>query len=236
MWISAAFSYGMRSANSYFEPAGSVDWGLQFNPVAAIKADTAASRARERTLTRDEFRLLWRWLADVAPGNRAASAMQLMMVTGQRPGEILRLNESNYDKLEGMLEWSTTKNGRAHSIPLPRQARAILDGLKPNEHGLYCPRVYNTAEPMRAYTCDRLIANFIEETGTPHFINRDLRRTFKTLAGAAGLSKEIRDRLQNHARSDVSSKHYDKWDYVPEKRAAMSTWEAFVDILVADPD
>jgi hypothetical protein len=33
----------------------------------------------------------------------------------------------------------------------------------------------------------------------PYATNRNLRRTFKTLAGKAGVSKEIRDRLQNHA-------------------------------------
>jgi hypothetical protein len=31
-----------------------------------------------------------------------------------------------------------------------------------------------------------------------------LRRTWKTLAGKAGVPKEIRDRIQNHALQDVS--------------------------------
>src|SRR3546814_11507025 len=56
----------------------------------------------------------------------------------------------------------------------------------------------------------------------PYATNRDLRRTFKTLAGKAGVSKEIRDRLQNHALQDVSSKNYDRWNYMPEKRAGMA--------------
>ncbi|TIO47454.1 MAG: site-specific integrase, partial [Mesorhizobium sp.] len=67
----------------------------------------------------------------------------------------------------------------------------------------------------------------------PVVTNRDLRRTWKTLAGKAGLSKEIRDRLQNHTLQDVSSKSYDRWNYMPEKRAAMARWDKFVrDILV----
>lgn len=52
----------------------------------------------------------------------------------------------------------------------------------------------------------------------PHVTNRDMRRTFKTLAGKAGLTQEIRDRLQNHARFDVSSRHYDRYSYMDEKR------------------
>lgn len=63
--------------------------------------------------------------------------------------------------------------------------------------------------------------------------NRDLRRTFKTLAGKAGVPKEIRDRLQNHALQDVSSKNYDRWNDMPEKRAGMKQWDEFVRAMLA---
>jgi hypothetical protein len=44
--------------------------------------------------------------------------------------------------------------------------------------------------------------------------------------GEIGLSKSIRDRLQNHALNDVSSKHYDRYEYLPEKRKALEAWES----------
>ena len=38
--------------------------------------------------------------------------------------------------------------------------------------------------------------------------------------------------LQNHALQDVSSLHYDRYDYLKEKRAAMDIWnDYFNDIL-----
>ena len=43
--------------------------------------------------------------------------------------------------------------------------------------------------------------------------------------GELGISKSIRDRLQNHALQDVSSKHYDRYEYMPEKRIALESWE-----------
>ncbi len=46
--------------------------------------------------------------------------------------------------------------------------------------------------------------------------------------GEAGLSKEIRDRIQGHAFSDVSSKHYDRYDNWTEKQAAMKKWERWL--------
>jgi hypothetical protein len=42
------------------------------------------------------------------------------------------------------------------------------------------------------------------------------------------LQRELRDRIQNHTLQDVSSKNYDCWNYMPEKRAAMKKWNAFV--------
>jgi hypothetical protein len=66
----------------------------------------------------------------------------------------------------------------------------------------------------------------------PVVTNRDLRRTWKTLAGKAGVSKEIRDRLQNHTLQDVSSKSYDRWNYMPEKRAGMEKWGVFVEDML----
>ncbi|TIM79178.1 MAG: site-specific integrase, partial [Mesorhizobium sp.] len=39
--------------------------------------------------------------------------------------------------------------------------------------------------------------------------------------------------LQNHALQDVSSKSYDRWTYMPEKRAAMKKWDAYVRKMLA---
>lgn len=45
----------------------------------------------------------------------------------------------------------------------------------------------------------------------------------------AGLSKELRDRIQGHAFNDVSSKHYDRYDYFPEKRKGLDRWAAWLE-------
>ncbi|WP_309665391.1 hypothetical protein [Tabrizicola sp.] len=66
-------------------------------------------------------------------------------------------------------------------------------------------------------------AGYLRETLTS-FSPRDLRRTFETIAGSFGLSLEIRNRLQGHGMSDVGSVHYDRYDYLTEKRTAMLVW------------
>jgi integrase len=60
----------------------------------------------------------------------------------------------------------------------------------------------------------------------PSFSARDLRRTFKTLAGSMGISLEMRNRLQGHALVDVGSVYYDRFDYLDQKRDAMEQWGA----------
>ena len=39
------------------------------------------------------------------------------------------------------------------------------------------------------------------------------------------IMKEIRDRIQNHALHDVATKHYDRYDYLDEKRHGLERWE-----------
>lgn len=59
-------------------------------------------------------------------------------------------------------------------------------------------------------------------------------RTWKTLAGRAGIRKDMRDRLQNHIRaSDVSARHYDRYDYLAERLAAVEQWDAFLVRILA---
>lgn len=78
------------------------------------------------------------------------------------------------------------------------------------------------------------IDRYRKRTEMAHFIPRDFRRTCKTLMGELGIAKDLRDRLQNHALNDVSSKHYDRYEYLPEKRRALELWERRLLDLAAD--
>lgn len=70
--------------------------------------------------------------------------------------------------------------------------------------------------------------------GWPPLQARDLRRTWKTLAGEAGLTLDIRNRVQGHALQDVGSRHYDRHSYLPEKRAALLHWERTLTARLAE--
>lgn len=69
------------------------------------------------------------------------------------------------------------------------------------------------------------IKRFCERKVVDSFIPRDFRRTFKTLGGQLKITKEIRDRIQHHSLHDVSSVHYNRYDYNEEKLEALLKWE-----------
>lgn len=232
-YLHAAFAWAMKSANDYTSAAGCLDWGIAFNPVAAIPTDKSeeANRARDRHLSPAELRTVWNWLQLRREDFRTAPVLMLTAATGQRVSEILKVSEPSYDRAEKMVDWSKTKNGMPHSIPLPSQAVDILDTcLQATKAGaLLFPHMRRPGEHATYDSVEKVVNAFLDaHPGFKRFTPRDLRRTWKTLAGAAGLSKEVRDRIQNHARVDISSRHYDRYDYLPEKRVAMETWSAYL--------
>lgn len=238
-YLHAAFAYGLQSANDYTSKVGLVDWGLVHNPVSAVPTDKSdeAHKVGQRHLAPSEVRTFWVWLSTDTE-SAVAAVPQLMIATGQRVTEILRVSVASDDTAEDIIDWSKTKNGLPHAIPVPSQGREIISSLTPNSHGLYFPHLLRPAEPASIDAVEKVVKRFLKaHPDIPHFTPRDLRRTWKTLSGAAGISKEHRDRLQNHARADVSSRHYDRYDYLVEKRAAMATWSAYLDrILSGDLD
>ena len=214
--LSAAFSWAMGSENDYRQ-VNSANWGVRVNPVAAIPADPNADRASTRFLSPDEFKALMQWLDKQK--STSAKCLQVLALTGQRIEEISTIKPEQYDGK--MLDWGKTKNGKPHCIPLPRQCIPILSGLNSEMFGNPDYRVVR-----------RVIGNFCKATGTKPFTTKDLRRTWKTLAGEAGISKADRDLIQNHSKADVSSKHYDRYEYLKEKTAAMAVWSKWVDQLL----
>lgn len=233
-YVGAAFSFGMKSEHDYTRQDGGGRWGIKTNPVAAIPTDTEALRVGERFLTPAEFRLFWEWLVANRARSDCAVAVQLIMATGQRVQEILGLTDPHYDRVERLLCWRKTKNGLPHSLPLPAVAIEILDGLTISDSGYFFPHRVDGSRHAIYTTPNKLCALYADETATARFTPRDLRRTWKTLAGRAGISKDMRDRLQNHIRaSDVSTRHYDRYDYLAERRAAVEQWDVFLARILA---
>jgi integrase len=230
-YIRSAYSWGLKSEHDY-RSASQRRFRLVYNPAAGIP--TEPKKVGTRWLDEDEFLRLYRWLEcpDAPVHPPYTRAVRILMLTGQRVEEIARLHVDQWDAKERIIDWSKTKNGNPHAIPVPEVAAELIESIKPNAHGWFFPSATDPTKPVSHGTLYSFMWRQREREVIPVVTNRDLRRTWKTLAGQAGLSKEIRDRLQNHTLQDVSSKSYDRWNYMPEKRAAMKKWNVFVQAML----
>lgn len=220
-YMSAAFSWGMKAANDYTKETN-YNWGIAANPVQAVPRDQRANKSRERNLTAAEMSAVWHALTDEASGDCA----RLVMLCGQRVQETIRADGCEIDIKAAL--WTipahkTKGRKRPHTIPLPPQAVAIFKKLK-EQHGegpLFPARTGSKAERMGFLAVTHHIASL---TCCKPFQPRDLRRTWKSRAADAGLDRFTRDLIQQHARGDTGSRHYDHADYLPMLRAAMKQW------------
>lgn len=224
-YIRSAYGWAIRSQNDYRSKA-SEKFKLTTNP--AYNIPTEPKVAGERWLSVDELRAFWRWNGTTNINRntdpRNYIAMKFLCMTGQRSEEIARLHASMINRRMNLIEWSKTKNGKAHVLPITATVLDVLDRAVPNEHGFLFPSEVFPERHITDQTIRLVCARYCANTKANHFSPRDLRRTWKTLSGQAGISKEDRDRLQNHSKSDVSSVHYDRYDYLKEKRQAMEAW------------
>jgi integrase len=229
MYLGAAFRWAMQRTHDYTQ-AAAMDYGLKASPVDAVARDTDAEGVGERYLSIAELTQLITW-ARLGRG-AAQKAILLLCLTGQRVREITELRASQWDSRERLLSWATTKTGTPHCIPVCGEAAELLDQLAAragrNGYLFPAPSKKLAGQPITDAAVLRNCQRFSRLVKGERFTGRDLRRTWKTLAGQAGVSKEDRDRLQNHSAGDVSSRHYDRWQYLPEKRAAVARWEGWL--------
>jgi integrase len=232
-YVRSAYSWAIKSERDY-RSTSPRRFRLVANPAGGIPTEPKV--VGTRWLDEDEFVRLYRWLEcpDAPVHPPYTRAVRIIMLTGQRVEEIARLHVDQWDAREQIIDWSKTKNGRPHTIPVPATAAELIQSIIPNEYGWFFPSAMDPTHPVSHGTLYSFMWRQREREVIPIVTNRDLRRTWKTLAGKAGISKEIRDRIQNHALQDVSSKSYDRWTYMPEKRAAMATWNTFVTALLAN--
>ncbi|MGR2667331.1 tyrosine-type recombinase/integrase [Vibrio campbellii] len=234
-YLHAAFNYGLSHDNdpaNYLEEA---KFGLAFNPVSAIPKQKSAERVGERYFS---FPELYQFLKDVEfdlVGVRASQTMRVLILLcfhtgGQRPYELASAQWTaiNWQEKTFLIVPELSKNGRSHLVPLTDTALQLLKRLRDESSDspfIFPHQTDNTAH-LRMGSLSQAVARYRQDHPEfEHFIARDFRRTCKTLMGEIGISKTLRDRLQNHALNDVSSKHYDHYEYLEEKRHALLLWE-----------
>ena len=201
---------------------------LDTNPV--VGTNRTEEKPRERVLSPTELRVIWRALA----ADHFGSIMKLLMLTGQRAGEIAGLRWSEVEGNSIVLPGERTKNHRAHIVPLSDAALEIVTAQPKRvaPDGKLRDLIFGIAEgPFSGWSnsknaLDTAIKKELGE-GLPHWTPHDLRRSFAThAADKLGIQPHIIEAVLNHVsghRAGVAG-IYNRAAYEPEKRAALDRW------------
>jgi integrase len=237
------FAIGWKDKPNYNHK---IRFEINMNPAAVVEKPQKAEMPGERVLSEKEIGSLWvKWDHDF-PG----CVLRLILASGgQRVEEVLRAEWSEFDfkKKLWTIPARRTKSGRWHVVPMTtlmveelsvlkarREQEVEEDEVEGGISAFLFPGRDETG-PIRTDSLGQAIRRFCDdkEYKGEAYTARDLRRTVKTHMGWLRVSKEDRDRLQGHAMSDVSSKHYDRYDYLAEKREAIDIWEEFMKRVIA---
>ncbi|WP_295899467.1 site-specific integrase [uncultured Vibrio sp.] len=234
-YLHAAFAFGLKNDNNPASFNSKVKFGLKYNPISLIHKQTQAEKAGERFLSIDELVQLlhdmtYRY-SDLKLASSTRNFIKLCFyLGGQRPYEIANTlwSDVNFQDRTLTIRPEIFKTGTAHVVPLTETALAILNECS-KENKFKSPYVFykktKPKEPMPSNTLAQALLSYKRSTNIENFVGRDFRRTFKTLGGQFKISKEVRDRIQGHAISDVSGKHYDRYEYLDEKTEGLTLWE-----------
>jgi integrase len=207
-------------------------------------------RARERVLRDDELPVVWAAFGRQSP--EVGRVLKTLLLNGQRLNEVIGMRRDELIDLDTpearwLLPSERSKNGRAHVTPLaPAVVRIIKESLDDWDEGdLVFPSRRNAGEIFDkasfARSMKRLLGELDETPETRTAVRRlkdnpptphDLRRTLATGLGPLGVPREIVKAVLNHKEGDVTERHYDLYDKLSEKRAALNKWADHIERIV----
>lgn len=214
---------------------------IDTSPMTGVKAP-AKEASRDRVLNDDEIR--WLWQATENAGQPWGPMVRLLLLTGQRLGEVTGMTEAEIDRDVWNLSADRTKNGRAHDVPLSDAAIEVLTTLERVKgpvgylftttgetpvSGFHKAR-NNIAEHMAA-AAEKDLGEAVD---IPHWTFHDLRRTCATGMARLGIPVRVTEAVLNHVSGTGGGivAVYQRHDYADEKRKALDAWARFVVSLV----
>ncbi len=208
---------------------------LELNPWEATPRP-AREVSRERVLSDAELAALWHAAGTL--GHPWAPILRLLILTGQRRGEVAGMRWGELDLEAGLwsLPGARTKNHRPHTLPLPPEALEVLEAV-PRHHGAELvfegPRrnVPSGFGKVKA-RLDTAIAAAARQAGRPAapWTLHDIRRTVATGLQRLGVRLEVTEALLNHvsgSRAGIAGV-YQRHGWDREKAEALRAWAGHV--------
>lgn len=202
-------------------------------PVQLLYRPGGTEKPRERTLTDEELKSFLADPKDATRFERLSHAMLVLLLTGQRRGELAlaRWSEIDFTAKTWTIPDENAKGGRGHIVPLSDWALeefAALQRLAKRSPWVLPASVSDQHLDPKQLT--RSVAKCqarFKERGIAAFTLHDLRRTCRTGLSRLKVEPHIAERVLNHAQERIPGT-YDRWEYLDEKREALDKWSAYL--------
>jgi integrase len=218
---------------------------IDHNPTLGLS--THATTTRSRVLTDPELKLIWQ-ATDTAEDlpQHFRTIVKLLILTGQRRGEIAALRSDYISNDTICLPATLTKNGREHSFPIGACSAATLAkhlkttaptcGLTSSSAtstaSLLFPARGKPSTPFNGWSKSKAALDKL--SGVSDWTLHDLRRTFATNLAQMGTAPHVIERLLNHITGTVSgvAAVYNRASYMEEMKTAIGLWENRLNCLL----
>lgn len=224
---------------------------LLHTPCIGVKLPTP-KLSRDRVFSEPEIKTFWKTLDGCDISTASKAALRLILVTAQRPGEVIGLHTREIDGDWWTIPPERAKNGRAHRVFLTSLAHEIIDQAidavkqlrdipEDKEYsGFIFPSPHRAKEQSinpsaLAIAVGRNLATDANKFGLKHFTPHDLRRTAATFMAESGEMDEVIDAILNHAKQGII-KVYNQYRYAKEKQMALESWARKLTSIITGSD
>ncbi|NLA68550.1 MAG: integrase [Gammaproteobacteria bacterium] len=229
-YLHSAYAAGVKARTTASATPALRALRIRTNPARDLGTIEGASNVRDRALSASGLRAYWRRI-ETLPDHDAACLRFHLLTGGQRIEQLARATVADYDADQATVTLRDPKgrrtNARLHVVPLIPAAVEALHAMAPERVGDYLFTTTAGATGMvtsTAYLRCRAVMEAMCEAGElpgGEFSITDIRRTVETRLADLGIHSDVRAQLQSHGLGGVQSRHYDRHDYLPEKRSAL---------------
>ena len=203
---------------------------IRSNPMEKVERPFDGEKGKDRFYDDDELKALWK-AAETIGGSQGA-LLKVLMLQGQRIGEIagMRWDELDLDEGTWTLPGERTKNKRDHVFPLAPVTVTIIRAQRRVKDSPYVFPGRNHGKPIGGYSpLQRKVAKL---TSIADYTNHAFCHTLVTGLQKLNVPPHVITACRHHTPQGVTEKHYSHYDYLDEQREAFDAWASYVTALV----
>ena len=217
-WISAIFRHAIVTLRADTDPASALKGAIERPAIQ-----------HARCLSREEIDD-FRGALDAYKGNRTTTlAIKILLYCFVRTVEMRTARWEDIDGDLWVIPAGKMKMRRVHSVPLSRQALAVIDELRTitGSNQWLFPGMRDPKKHMSGTTVNRAL----EYMGVPA-TGHDFRATASTHLNEMGFRADVIERQLAHVEGNATRRAYNHALYLDERRDMMQKWADWVDGII----